>query len=222
MMTPNETCPAGQWGETFPCMPIKNGLLDDNKHVPVWTARSGWTSEYVVPGETQRSPDDGAEFPIMLHGSPDSQNYEMTRENAGQMIPNRIAVNNGEGMSERVVADISESVSDVHENFVDAVFIPPCMRSGGCPCMRGGMCGCRGGHRMIVFVIVLYLFVMMAFRMKYPKNFMKMSRGIMIGFAILLGYYYLVQIWMMPGMDMVGKMIWALLLVLFYLLVQSF
>lgn len=228
MMTPETTCPAGKWGEAFPCGPIPNGLLDQQSTLPVWTAKSGWTEEPNVPGETQEAPTDGAQYPVLLQGAPDAEMYEMSRENAGQLIPNRVAVNNGSGLSQRTIANQAqpafqnaqrfvesfadqnqedeEKDADVKENFM----------------MRGAQCGRRGMHRMLVLIIVIYLFLMLGFRMRYPKQFQKMKMGAMMGLAILLAYYYWVAILPMPGIDIVGHMIWAMLFVLFYLLVFYF
>jgi hypothetical protein len=228
MMTPETTCPAGKWGEAFPCGPIPNGLLDQQSTLPVWTAKSGWTDEANVPGETQEAPTDGAQYPVLLQGPPNAEVYEMSRENAGQMIPNRVAVNNGPGLSQRTIANQAqpafqnaqhfmesfanqnqtdeEKDADVKENFM----------------MRGAQCGRRGMHRMLVLVIVIYLFLMLGFRMRYPKQFKGMKMGAMMGLAILLAYYYWVTILPMPGLDVVGQLIWAILLVLFFLLVFYF
>ena len=232
MMTPETTCPAGRWGEAFPCGPIPNGLLDQQSTLPVWTAKSGWTEEANVPGETQEAPTDGAQYPVLLQGPPDAEIYEMSRENAGQMIPNRVAVNNGQGLSQRTIANQAqpafqnaqrfvesfadqtenenqedkEKDADVKENFM----------------MRGAQCGRRGMHRMLVLVIVIYLFLMLGFRMRYPKQFKGMKMGAMMGLAILLAYYYWVTILPMPGLDVVGQLIWAILLILFFLLVFYF
>jgi len=209
MMTPQTVCPGGKWGETFPCEPIANGLLDQRQEVPVWTAKNGWTSQFSVPGETYRAPDDGAQYPILLQGPPNAQTYEMTRENAGQMIPNRVAVNNGPGLSRRVLADIEEPIEVpefVEESFVDMPAIYPLKRVSP--------------HRMLVLFIVLYLFLTIAFRMRYPKDFAKLRIGIFSGFALLLAYYYGMTIWKMP-MDFAGKMMWAILFILFFLLVSQ-
>ena len=222
MMTPETACPAGQWGENFPCQPIPNGLLDQNQKLPVWTSRNGWTTEFNVPGETHAAPDTGAQFPILLHGSADAQVYEMSRENAGQMIPNRVAVNNGAGLVDRVVADVAEPiVAPSDESTIEGF-------CGGCPMMMGGMCprmgmgGCGCGmHRMIVLFIVVYLFVMMGFRMRFPKEFAKMRLGFLGGFALLLAYYYWMHVMRVPGIDFAGKFLWAILFVLFFLLVSA-
>jgi hypothetical protein len=77
-------------------------------------------------------------------------------------------------------------------------------------------------HRMLVLVIVIYLFLMLGFRMRFPKQFKGMKMGAMMGLAILLAYYYWVTILPMPGLDVVGQLIWAILLVLFFLLVFYF
>ena len=209
MITSETVCPAGQWVETFPCRPIPNGLLDQNQELPVWTARKGWSFEMNVPGETQCTPDAGVQYPILLHGSADAQIYEMSRENAGQMIPNRVSVNNGDGLLERTIADVSKSVDSMKEDFC-----------GGWSMMhQGGVCSC-GMHRMIVLLIVVYIFVMMGFRMRFPKDFEKMRFGFFGGFGLLLGYYYWMHVMRNPGIDFIGLVLWAILFVLFFLLVS--
>ena len=100
----------GRWGDMFPCAPIANGLLDQHEFVPVWTQANGWVDSLNVPGQPDSAPTEGADSEDVLVGQPTNQLPGPGRRNAGRTIPQREAINNGDGLSARIEADITVPV----------------------------------------------------------------------------------------------------------------
>jgi hypothetical protein len=76
-----------------------------------------------VPGSPDEAPTEGADSEDILMGAPTNQLPGPGRRNAGRPIPQRDAINNGEGASERVEADITVPVSPSATEEVNMVVV---------------------------------------------------------------------------------------------------